>query len=225
MSAGATEGLDVPARGAERIAGRVANGCVGRACTVQVVVIHEGTGNGSNAVDGKPGVPWDGPIIGDRRSAGRTPRSTRSIAGHTHRVVQPDGRRHPRRPRASTPAQATRCCSSWSRAATCSGPAAATRVAKSHRRDAAGRRPGDRRRRQRPDRRAAQRGDRHADHRPHCVTSTGCDESSMGDLVADAMRAKYPGVEAAITNSGGLRASTCQRHRRRRRAAGRDHVG
>ena len=28
----------------------------------------------------------------------------------------------------------------------------------------------------------------------------------MGNLVADAMRAKYPGVEAAITNSGGLRA-------------------
>ena len=31
-------------------------------------------------------------------------------------------------------------------------------------------------------------------------------ESAMGNLVADAMRAKYPGVEAAITNSGGLRA-------------------
>jgi 2',3'-cyclic-nucleotide 2'-phosphodiesterase (5'-nucleotidase family) len=27
----------------------------------------------------------------------------------------------------------------------------------------------------------------------------------MGNLVADAMRLKYPGVEAAITNSGGLR--------------------
>jgi 2',3'-cyclic-nucleotide 2'-phosphodiesterase (5'-nucleotidase family) len=30
-------------------------------------------------------------------------------------------------------------------------------------------------------------------------------ESAMGNLVADAMRAKYPGVDAAITNSGGLR--------------------
>ncbi len=28
----------------------------------------------------------------------------------------------------------------------------------------------------------------------------------MGNLVADAMRAKYPGVDAAFTNSGGLRA-------------------
>ena len=31
-------------------------------------------------------------------------------------------------------------------------------------------------------------------------------ESAMGNLVADAMRAKYPGVDAAYTNSGGLRA-------------------
>jgi 2',3'-cyclic-nucleotide 2'-phosphodiesterase (5'-nucleotidase family) len=30
-------------------------------------------------------------------------------------------------------------------------------------------------------------------------------ESAMGNLVADAMLDKYPGVEAAITNSGGLR--------------------
>ena len=30
-------------------------------------------------------------------------------------------------------------------------------------------------------------------------------ESNMGNMVADAMRAKYPGVEAAYTNSGGLR--------------------
>ena len=31
-------------------------------------------------------------------------------------------------------------------------------------------------------------------------------ESEMGNLVADAMRRKYPGVDAALTNSGGLRA-------------------
>ena len=30
-------------------------------------------------------------------------------------------------------------------------------------------------------------------------------ESEMGNLVADSMRAKYPGVDAAYTNSGGLR--------------------
>ena len=27
----------------------------------------------------------------------------------------------------------------------------------------------------------------------------------MGNIVADAMRVKYPGVDAALTNSGGLR--------------------
>lgn len=32
-------------------------------------------------------------------------------------------------------------------------------------------------------------------------------ESEMGNLVADSMRAKYPGVDAALTNSGGLRAN------------------
>ena len=30
-------------------------------------------------------------------------------------------------------------------------------------------------------------------------------ESEMGNMIADAMRLKYPGVEAAYTNSGGLR--------------------
>ncbi|HEY1274645.1 MAG TPA: 5'-nucleotidase C-terminal domain-containing protein, partial [Thermoleophilaceae bacterium] len=35
---------------------------------------------------------------------------------------------------------------------------------------------------------------------------TRLNESAMGNLVADAMRAKYSDVEAAITNSGGLRA-------------------
>jgi len=31
-------------------------------------------------------------------------------------------------------------------------------------------------------------------------------ESAMGNMVADAMRRKYPGVDVAYTNSGGLRA-------------------
>ena len=31
-------------------------------------------------------------------------------------------------------------------------------------------------------------------------------ESAMGNMVTDAMRLKYPGVDAAYTNSGGLRA-------------------
>ena len=47
----------------------------------------------------------------------------------------------------------------------------------------------------------------------------------MGNLVADAMRAKYPGVDAAITNSGGLRADILITPADGRRAAGRDHLG
>ncbi len=35
---------------------------------------------------------------------------------------------------------------------------------------------------------------------------TRLSESAMGNMVADAMREKYPGVDAALTNSGGLRA-------------------
>jgi 2',3'-cyclic-nucleotide 2'-phosphodiesterase (5'-nucleotidase family) len=35
---------------------------------------------------------------------------------------------------------------------------------------------------------------------------TRLNESAMGNMVTDAMRAKYPGVDAAFTNSGGLRA-------------------
>ncbi len=37
------------------------------------------------------------------------------------------------------------------------------------------------------------------------ATPTRLNESAMGNMVADAMREKYPGVEAAYTNSGGLR--------------------
>ena len=46
----------------------------------------------------------------------------------------------------------------------------------------------------------------------------------MGDLVADAMLGKYPGVEAAITNSGGF-VPTSSRRRRRPANNRRDHLG
>ena len=54
---------------------------------------------------------------------------------------------------------------------------------------------------------------------------TRLNESAMGNLVADAMRAKYPGVDAALTNSGGLRADLLRappsagEHRARSRGA------
>ena len=50
-------------------------------------------------------------------------------------------------------------------------------------------------------------------------------ESAMGNLVADAMRDKYPGVDAAFTNSGGLRQDLVCAPPSAGEAAVRDHVG
>ena len=82
----------------------------------------------------------------------------------------------------------------------------ATRVAKDLGVAPAGRRQGDRRRRERPDGRSSATrsiGTQVVDIRRD---PTRRHESAMGNMVADAMREKYPGVEAAYTNSGGLRA-------------------
>ena len=82
----------------------------------------------------------------------------------------------------------------------------ATRRRQEPRRRPARRRQGDRRRRQRRRRRRL---------RNLVIGTPGDDilarpsrlfESEMGNMVADAMREKYPGVDAAYTNSGGLRA-------------------
>ena len=73
-----------------------------------------------------------------------------------------------------------------------------------HRRRPAGGRPGDRRRRQRPDGSPSEPG--HRDPTDDITRApTRLHESAMGNMVADSMRAKYPGVDAAYTNSGGLR--------------------
>ena len=44
-------------------------------------------------------------------------------------------------------------------------------------------------------------------------------ESAMGNMVADAMREKYPGIDAAYTNSGGLRQDLLMDSAERRRGA------
>ena len=49
---------------------------------------------------------------------------------------------------------------------------------------------------------------------------TRLSESAMGNMVADAMLEAFPGVEASMTNSGGLRADILQDAADRRRAAG-----
>ncbi len=48
---------------------------------------------------------------------------------------------------------------------------------------------------------------------------TRLNELAMGNLVADAMLAKYPGIDAALANSGGLRADLLVQPAERVRAA------
>ena len=52
---------------------------------VQVVVIHQGTNEGTNSVDGTAGTPWIGPIIDIANALGDTTVDA-IVAGHTHRV-------------------------------------------------------------------------------------------------------------------------------------------
>ena len=52
---------------------------------VQVVVIHEGTARGQNAIGNAAGVPWEGPIMGIADELQDTTVDA-MIVGHTHRV-------------------------------------------------------------------------------------------------------------------------------------------
>jgi 2',3'-cyclic-nucleotide 2'-phosphodiesterase (5'-nucleotidase family)/predicted AlkP superfamily phosphohydrolase/phosphomutase len=176
-----------------------------RGIKVQVVVIHEGATAGANAIDGRPAAPWEGAIVPivdklqdttvDLVIAGHTHRAANTVIGHipvvegfnagiSYSVAQlmvDDGDVQ------------------WT--------GAATRLAKN-----VG---------------VAQRADvkaivdkAFADTGPLLNVVIGTQsvditrdnparlkESSMGNFVADAMRAKYAddGVQVAITNSGGLR--------------------
>ena len=83
VSAGATEGLDflpaAPAIHAESERLRK------QGIRIQIVVIHEGTINGSNAIGATPAVPWDGPIVPIAQALQDTTIDA-IVAGHTHRV-------------------------------------------------------------------------------------------------------------------------------------------
>ena len=200
---GRDRGADVPRRGAAD-RGRVRAAAPGRACSVQVVVIHEGTANGSNAVGTTPGVPWDGPILAIADQLQDTTVDA-MVVGHTHRIsnlMRGD----------ILITEGINAGASYSvlqlmvQGGDVAWAGGATRVAKT-----LGVAP-------RADVQAivdeanaetavlrnqviGTQADRHpARPRP------GCFESEMGNMVADAMRVKYPGVEAAHTNSGGLRA-------------------
>lgn len=170
---------------------------------VQLVVIHQGTADGQNAVGTAPAVEWTGPILGIADQLQDTTVDA-MIVGHTHRVsnlmrgnilitegfnagisysvlqlmvhggdVQWAG-------------GATRFAKNLGVAAR---PDVAAIVADANAKTAILRNKVI----------GSQTGDITRD-------LTRRHESSMGNLVADSMRDRYPGVDAAITNSGGLRA-------------------
>lgn len=200
VSAGATEGLTFLDEGPRIAAESERLRRLG--VRVQVVVIHEGTATGLNAVGLTPGVPWAGPIIGIADELQDTTIDA-MVVGHTHRVsnlMRGD----------ILITEGVNAGGSYSvlQLMVAGGDVAwaggATRVAK--------------------DIGVAPRADvkaivdaanaETAVLRNRVIGSQANDvlrdptrlhESEMGNLVADAMRSKYPGVDAALTNSGGLR--------------------
>jgi 2',3'-cyclic-nucleotide 2'-phosphodiesterase (5'-nucleotidase family) len=166
------------------------------------VVIHEGASAGANRVDGNPPAPWAGPIIGIVENLQNTTVDL-VIAGHTHRAANTVVGEIPI-------VEGFNAGASYSvaqlmiRGDDVAWTGAATRTAKNlgvaSRADV-----------------QAIVDDANAETavlRNQVIGTQSIDilrdpgrltESAMGNMVADAMRLKYPGVDAALTNSGGLR--------------------
>jgi 2',3'-cyclic-nucleotide 2'-phosphodiesterase (5'-nucleotidase family)/predicted AlkP superfamily phosphohydrolase/phosphomutase len=177
-----------------------------RGVRVQVVVIHEGATAGANAVDGRAPVPWEGPIIGIVDKLQDTTVDL-VVAGHTHRAANTMVGRIP-------VVEGFNAGISYSVAqlmvedGDVRWTAAATRLAKNL---GVARRPDvqaivDKANADTAPLRNVVIGSQTADIRRD--NPARLKESALGNLVTDAMRAKYAGqgVQAAITNSGGLRA-------------------
>jgi 2',3'-cyclic-nucleotide 2'-phosphodiesterase (5'-nucleotidase family) len=171
---------------------------------VQVVLIHEGTSLGSNRVDGNPAVQWEGPIMTIAQAIQDTEVDA-IFAGHTHRVSNLVVGHIPA-------AEGINAGASYSVAQMVvkgkddvEWVGTATRIAKNLG--------------------VAKRSDVQtivdaanaatAILRNQVIGTQQFDikrdparlnESAMANMVSDAMRLKYPGVDAAYTNSGGLRA-------------------
>ncbi|MCA0295484.1 MAG: 5'-nucleotidase C-terminal domain-containing protein [Actinobacteria bacterium] len=170
---------------------------------VQVVVIHQGTATGSNAAGNTASVPWDGPILTIADQLQNTTVDA-MIVGHTHRISNlMQGR--------ILITEGINAGASYStlqlmvKGGDVAWAGGATRVAKT-----LGVAP-------REDVKAIIDAANVAtdELRKKVIGTQVADilkdptrlhESAMGNLVADSMRAKYPGVDAAYTNSGGLRA-------------------
>lgn len=170
---------------------------------IQIVLIHEGTSTGQNVVANNPAVPWDGPIMGIAEAIQDTTVDL-VVAGHTHRVsnvMVGD----------ILVVEGLNAGASYSvvqmivQGGDVTWAGGATRIAKNigvaAREDV-----------------QAIIDDANAQTevlRNEVIGAQEFDilrdperlhESAMGNLVTEAMRTKYPGVDAAFTNSGGLRA-------------------
>jgi 2',3'-cyclic-nucleotide 2'-phosphodiesterase (5'-nucleotidase family) len=170
---------------------------------VQIVLIHQGSTNGRNAVANNPAIAWDGPII-EIVNAIQNTTVDLVLAGHTHRVSNMMVGK-------ILVAEGYNAGASYSVAqlivqgGDVEWAGAATRIAKNLGVP------------QRPDVKAIvdDANAQTAILRNKVIGTQSIDikraptrlfESAMGNMVADAMRLKYPGVDAAYTNSGGLRA-------------------
>jgi 2',3'-cyclic-nucleotide 2'-phosphodiesterase (5'-nucleotidase family) len=201
VRAGATEGLTfLPAAESIRKASKELRK---QGVRIQIVVIHEGSSLGSNAVDGIPAVPWVGPIIDIAQMIQDTTVDV-VLAGHTHRISNLMVGK-------ILVAEGLNAGASYSvlQMMVTNGDVwwagAATRLAK-----VLGVGP-------RSDVQAII-DDANAETavlRNQVIGTQQFDilrdparlhESAMGNLVTDAMRLTYPGIDAAYTNSGGLRA-------------------
>src|SRR3954463_9358644 len=170
---------------------------------IQIVVIHNGADAGANAIDGQPAVPWAGAINGIVDQLQGTSIDL-VIAGHTHNIANYVRGRIPI-------IEGVNAGGSYSvgqlmvRDGDVVWTAAQTRVAKDlgvpARADVQA--IVDKANADTALLRNAKIGTRSLDIRRDLSRLT---ESAMGNMVADAMRLKYPEAEAAITNSGGLRA-------------------
>lgn len=170
---------------------------------VQIVLIHEGTAKGQNTIGNNSPVPWEGPIM-DIAQAIQDTTVDVILAGHTHRISNLMVGR-------ILVAEGLNAGASYSvaqmvvRGNEVEWAGAATRIAKN-----IGVAPRadvkaivDAANAQTAILRNKVIGTQAADIKRD---PTRLKESAMGNLVADAMRLKYPGVDAAYTNSGGLRA-------------------
>jgi 2',3'-cyclic-nucleotide 2'-phosphodiesterase (5'-nucleotidase family)/predicted AlkP superfamily phosphohydrolase/phosphomutase len=169
---------------------------------VQVVVIHQGANVGNNATDGTAPTAWDGPIVAITQALQDTTVDL-VLAGHTHRIANFMVGRIP-------VGEGVNAGGSYTvgqlmvQGGDVTWTGIATRVTK--------------------DLGVAPRADVQAIvDKANAETAvlrnqvigtqqfdikrapTRLYESAMGNMVTDAMRVKYPGVEAAYTNSGGLR--------------------